>query len=57
MLFFTLYYILTDSEWVDSQEPDDKVGEFEQWKKQQKMFGRQQVPSDEAPPRVQDEVT
>jgi hypothetical protein len=48
---------LIDNEWIDSDKPDTKVDEFEQWKTQQKVLAaKTQIPSDEAPPRTQDEV-
>jgi hypothetical protein len=47
---------LTDTGWVDSDKPDAKVDEFEQWKKQQMLLSDKEVPLDEAPPRSQDEV-
>ncbi|CAB4023851.1 Hypothetical predicted protein, partial [Paramuricea clavata] len=44
-----------DTGWVDSDKPDAKVDEFEQWKKQQMVLSNKEVPLDEAPPRSQDE--
>ena len=48
--------VFTDSEWVDSDKPDAKVDEFEEWKKQQKEWVDKQTPLDEAPPCYHDEV-
>ena len=50
------YDFFTGSEWIDSDQPDAKVDEFEEWKKQQKQSAGKQTTLDEAPPRYHDEV-
>lgn len=51
------FHFLTDCEWVDnSEKPDAKVDEFEQWKKQQMLLANKLTPLDEVPPIKQGEV-
>ena len=50
------YDFFAGSEWIDSDQPDAKVDEFEEWKKQQKQSADKQTTLDEAPPRYHDEV-
>ena len=50
------YDFFAGSEWIDSDQPDAKVDEFEEWKKQQKQSAGKQTTLDEAPPRYHDEV-